>query len=232
MTSLADAGVLESITLLARREASSRELVEACLDRIRERDGRQSHDGDPRSVNAWVRVYRDDALAAADRADARLAAGESPELCGVPVGLKDLYALPASRSRRRAVCSTMCRPSRARPGCGSSRPGWCCSVTCIRMSSLRAERPIRLATRGRSTARRADRAAAPRPRWRREWSRRQRARTPPGRCASRPPSAARRRSSPRGERCRHAASFRSRPPSTTPGRWREPSRTASRCSLR
>ncbi len=93
MTNLADAGVLESIVLLARREASSRELVEACLDRIRERDGEQSHDGDPGSVNAWVRVYRDDALAAADSADARLAAGDAPELCGVPVGLKDLYAV-------------------------------------------------------------------------------------------------------------------------------------------
>ena len=93
MTNLADAGVLESIGLLARREASSRELVEACLDRIRERDGEQSHDGDPDSINAWVRVYRDDALAAADRADARLAAGNAPALCGVPVGLKDLYAV-------------------------------------------------------------------------------------------------------------------------------------------
>jgi aspartyl-tRNA(Asn)/glutamyl-tRNA(Gln) amidotransferase subunit A len=93
MTNLADAGVLDSIGLLSRREASSRELVEACLDRIRERDGAHSHDGDPESVNAWVRVYRDDALAASDRADARLAAGDAPELCGVPVGLKDLYAV-------------------------------------------------------------------------------------------------------------------------------------------
>ncbi len=93
MTNLADAGVLESIGLLARREASSRELVEACLDRIRERNGEQSHDGDPQSVNAWVRVYQDDAFAAAGRADARLAAGNAPGLCGVPVGLKDLYAV-------------------------------------------------------------------------------------------------------------------------------------------
>ena len=93
MTNLADAGVLESIGILARREASSRELVDACLDRIRERDGEQSHDGDLHSVNAWVRVYRDDAHAAAGHADARLAAGNAPQLCGVPVGLKDLYAV-------------------------------------------------------------------------------------------------------------------------------------------
>ena len=122
MTNLADAGVLESIGLLARREASSRELVEACLDRIRERDGEQSHDGDPRSINAWVRVYRDDALAAADRADARLAAGDAPELCGVPVGLKDLYAVagkPLTASSR--LLDEV--PERVVPGLAAARGG-------------------------------------------------------------------------------------------------------------
>ncbi len=93
MSNPADAGVVEAIALLARRELSSRELVESCLARIRERDGVHSHDGDPNFVNAWVRVYEDNALAAADRADARLAARDSPPLCGVPVGLKDLYAV-------------------------------------------------------------------------------------------------------------------------------------------
>jgi aspartyl-tRNA(Asn)/glutamyl-tRNA(Gln) amidotransferase subunit A len=44
-------------------------------------------------VNAWVRVYEEDALAAADAADARLAAGDAPTLCGVPIALKDLYAV-------------------------------------------------------------------------------------------------------------------------------------------
>ena len=40
-----------------------------------------------------MRVYEDDALAAADRADARLAQGDVPPVCGVPIGLKDLYAV-------------------------------------------------------------------------------------------------------------------------------------------
>ena len=93
MTSPADAGVVEAIALLARRDASSRELVESCLARIRERDGAHSHEGDVGSINAWVRVYEDDALAAADRADAWLATGEAPALCGIPIGLKDLYAV-------------------------------------------------------------------------------------------------------------------------------------------
>src|ERR687888_219020 len=65
----ADYGVLDAAAALRRRELSSRELVDACLARIRERDGTHSHDGDPASVNAWVRVYEEDARAAAARAD-------------------------------------------------------------------------------------------------------------------------------------------------------------------
>jgi aspartyl-tRNA(Asn)/glutamyl-tRNA(Gln) amidotransferase subunit A len=79
----ADLGVLEASARLASRTLSSRELVEACLARIREGE----------SLNAWVRVYDDDALGAADRADARLAEGDAPRLCGIPIGLKDLYAV-------------------------------------------------------------------------------------------------------------------------------------------
>jgi aspartyl-tRNA(Asn)/glutamyl-tRNA(Gln) amidotransferase subunit A len=89
----ADLGVLEAATALAARKLSSRELVEACLGRIRERDGTHSHDGDPGSINAWVRVYEEDALEAAARADDQLAGGGAPALCGIPIGLKDLYAV-------------------------------------------------------------------------------------------------------------------------------------------
>jgi aspartyl-tRNA(Asn)/glutamyl-tRNA(Gln) amidotransferase subunit A len=89
----ADLGILEAAELLGRRARSSRELVAACLTRIAERDGRHSFDGDPESVNAWVRVYEEDALAAAWRADERRASGEGSLLTGIPVGLKDLYAV-------------------------------------------------------------------------------------------------------------------------------------------
>ena len=95
----ADLGVLEAAALLAQRELAASELAEACLRRIRERDGKHSHDGDPTSINAWVRTYEEDAVAAAARADARLSAaavrreGRAPRLCGVPIGLKDLYAV-------------------------------------------------------------------------------------------------------------------------------------------
>ena len=87
VTELADLGVVDAGRALANREASSRELVEACLSRIAERDGSQSVDGDAASVNAWVRVYEEDAVAAADRADAR----KGGPLNGIPIALKDLY---------------------------------------------------------------------------------------------------------------------------------------------
>ena len=93
VSSPADLGVVEAAAALGRRETSSVELVTACLARIRERDGERSFDGDASSVNAWVRVYAEDALAAAARADARLARGDAGSLCGIPVGLKDLYAV-------------------------------------------------------------------------------------------------------------------------------------------
>ena len=93
MTSLADLGVIEAAALLDRGEASSVEVVSDCLARIRERDGEQSFDGSPSSVNAWIRVYEDDALEAAARADAQRSRGEAGPLCGIPIGLKDLYAV-------------------------------------------------------------------------------------------------------------------------------------------
>ena len=93
MSDPADLGVLDAAALLSERRLSSRELTEACLARIRERDGTHSFDGDPGSVNAWVRLYEEDALAAAAHADERLAAGGAPAVCGIPIGLKDLYAV-------------------------------------------------------------------------------------------------------------------------------------------
>src|SRR5207247_6964081 len=56
---------LEAASALRRRDLSSHELVSACLARIHEGDGEHSFEGDPRSINAWVRVYEEDALEAA-----------------------------------------------------------------------------------------------------------------------------------------------------------------------
>jgi aspartyl-tRNA(Asn)/glutamyl-tRNA(Gln) amidotransferase subunit A len=94
----ADLGVVQAATLIAGGGLSPSELVRSCLARIEERDGTHSHDGDPGSVNAWVRVYAEGALAAAAKADEQLGARASrsdapPSLWGIPVGLTDLYAV-------------------------------------------------------------------------------------------------------------------------------------------
>ena len=100
----ADLGVAEASASLARRESvRGRTSRQACLARIAERDGVHSHDGDPGSVNAWVRVYEEDARVAA-AARGRAAGGRRrAALCGVPIGLKDLYAVagkPVTASSR------------------------------------------------------------------------------------------------------------------------------------
>jgi aspartyl-tRNA(Asn)/glutamyl-tRNA(Gln) amidotransferase subunit A len=92
VTELTDLSLAEQSARLTAREVSARELLDAHLARIAA-DGPPSHDGRPEAVNAWVRLYEEEAVAAADRADARLAEGSAPALCGVPIGLKDLYAV-------------------------------------------------------------------------------------------------------------------------------------------
>jgi aspartyl-tRNA(Asn)/glutamyl-tRNA(Gln) amidotransferase subunit A len=95
VTDAADLGVLEAAALLRARHLSSVELTRACLSRIDQRDGgAPSFDGAPGSINAWVRLYPELALARARAADRRLARrGGAPALCGIPIGVKDLYAI-------------------------------------------------------------------------------------------------------------------------------------------
>ena len=92
-TDLTTLGVAELSALLGARDVSAREVLDAHLTKI-ERDGPPSFEGRPDAVNPWIRLYEEDALAAAARADERLAGADpAPALCGVPIGLKDLYAV-------------------------------------------------------------------------------------------------------------------------------------------
>ncbi|HEY3481795.1 MAG TPA: amidase family protein, partial [Streptomyces sp.] len=77
---LAFAGAARQAELLRAGELTSRELVDGYLGRIAEIDPR---------LNAFRLVYGERALAEADQADARLRAGDSRPLLGVPVALKD-----------------------------------------------------------------------------------------------------------------------------------------------
>ena len=77
---LAFAGIAGQSELLREREVSARELTELCLRRIEALDGR---------LNAFRCVRTERALEEADAADARIAAGESGPLLGVPIAVKD-----------------------------------------------------------------------------------------------------------------------------------------------
>jgi aspartyl-tRNA(Asn)/glutamyl-tRNA(Gln) amidotransferase subunit A len=106
MTDPADLGVLQAADLLRRRELSAAELLAACQRRIAARNGGEpSFEGHPAAVNAWARLYPELAAAQARAADERRSrdGDETPLLCGIPLGLKDLYAvagLPLTASSR------------------------------------------------------------------------------------------------------------------------------------
>ena len=94
----------ELATAIAERTTTSRAVVEAHLERIAAVNPR---------VNALPTVLADSALAAADRADAAVAAGERlGPLHGVPITVKaniDLTGSPTTQGYRR--CSTQYRIS-------------------------------------------------------------------------------------------------------------------------
>ena len=72
---------------LDRREVSAREILAACLERIRRVDGR---------LHAFLSYDAADALAQAEAADKALAAGATHRqkpLLGIPVGIKDVIAV-------------------------------------------------------------------------------------------------------------------------------------------
>ncbi|HTU29350.1 MAG TPA: amidase [Solirubrobacteraceae bacterium] len=86
MTALLRRSAVELAELIRERELSARELVQASLDAIAERDGR---------VNAFTHVAPEAALAEADRIDATLSAADADErpFAGVPIAIKDNRAV-------------------------------------------------------------------------------------------------------------------------------------------
>jgi aspartyl-tRNA(Asn)/glutamyl-tRNA(Gln) amidotransferase subunit A len=81
--------IAEARDLLRRREISARELTRACLDQIALVDPK---------LNAFITVCAREAHEQADAADARLAAGDAPSLCGIPLAIKDIYATRGVRT--------------------------------------------------------------------------------------------------------------------------------------
>ena len=71
----------QALAAMAAGNLTSRALVESCLARIAERED---------TVRAWAFLDAGLALAQADAADARRAAGDAGPLNGLPVGIKDI----------------------------------------------------------------------------------------------------------------------------------------------
>jgi len=79
--------ISEAVQKLATREISSRQLVQACLDRIQQVDG---------EVRAFLSLDAPDALTQADEADREIAQGAdyaAHPLLGVPIAIKDVIAV-------------------------------------------------------------------------------------------------------------------------------------------
>jgi aspartyl-tRNA(Asn)/glutamyl-tRNA(Gln) amidotransferase subunit A len=74
--------IAEAQARLRKREISSRELTRACLDRIAAVEPR---------LNAFITLCEHEAVAQAEAADQRLARGDGDALCGIPLGVKDIY---------------------------------------------------------------------------------------------------------------------------------------------
>jgi aspartyl-tRNA(Asn)/glutamyl-tRNA(Gln) amidotransferase subunit A len=81
MSDLTRLTIVEARDRLRARDVSAVELTEACLAEI----------AAATALNAFSAVTADRARAQARAADARLAAGDAPDLCGVPLGIKDLF---------------------------------------------------------------------------------------------------------------------------------------------
>ena len=79
----------EARDLLRKKELTSLELTQSCLTAIEEGS----------KLNAFVRGTADIALERARAADARLAGGDAPDMCGLPIGIKDLFCTTGAPSQ-------------------------------------------------------------------------------------------------------------------------------------
>ena len=79
----------EARDLLRKKELTSLELTQSCLTAIEEGS----------KLNAFVHGTADIALERARAADARLAGGDAPDMCGLPIGIKDLFCTKGAPSQ-------------------------------------------------------------------------------------------------------------------------------------
>ncbi|SFR43038.1 Asp-tRNA(Asn)/Glu-tRNA(Gln) amidotransferase subunit GatA [Litoreibacter janthinus] len=81
MSDLNKLGIAEARDALRKGEVTSIELTEACLGAIE----------DAGALNAFVHNTPEIARSQAAAADTRIKAGDAPDMCGIPLGIKDLF---------------------------------------------------------------------------------------------------------------------------------------------
>ncbi len=81
MSELSKLTIAEARDSLRKGEITSAELTEACLAEIEGAD----------ALGAFVHKTPEIAMERAKAADARIAAGDAPAMCGIPLGIKDLF---------------------------------------------------------------------------------------------------------------------------------------------
>jgi len=81
--------IAELIKGLRNKDFTSVELTRHYLDRIKRLDG---------NYNSFVTVTEEIALAQAQEADERLASGDAPALCGIPIAHKDIFCTDGVRT--------------------------------------------------------------------------------------------------------------------------------------
>jgi aspartyl-tRNA(Asn)/glutamyl-tRNA(Gln) amidotransferase subunit A len=81
--------IAEASAKLRSREITATQLTRDCLDRIAAAEPK---------LHAFLTVTEKEALEQARAADTRLAAGNAPPLCGIPLGIKDIYATKGVRT--------------------------------------------------------------------------------------------------------------------------------------
>lgn len=89
MSNLNELTIADARDALRKGETSAAELTDACLGAI----------AGAGALNAFVLTTADKARDMAAAADARLKSGDAPAMCGIPVGIKDLFCVEGVETR-------------------------------------------------------------------------------------------------------------------------------------
>ena len=100
MGELSKLSITDARAKLRAKEISATELAQDCIDAVEAAD----------ALNAYSVKTPEIALEQAKAADARLASGDAPDLCGIPLGIKDLFCTKGVNSQAASKILTDFKP--------------------------------------------------------------------------------------------------------------------------